>query len=442
MSEVYQFAEGFQLKILAMMARDKSFYASYRDVLQPKYFRKDVHIDVARILHDFYEDELVRAQHKKTPINAPSVEVLFEEIRKLLKNNEKKSKLRHQYEDCIADIVDVDLSDAEYIKDSVVKFGKDSAMRHAIMDSVNDLEKGDFDTIYERIGEALRIGDDLSDLGVDFFEEASERIEQYQKGGDGTRRIPTGLSGIDKVTRGGLGNGELGVVIAPPNRGKSFALINIGAGAIMEGYNVVHYTLEMPERQVAKRYDNRLIKRDLDYMKDNPEKTLMALMNIQKINKGKLIIKKYKTNECSVNSIRSHLTRLKMEKGFVPDLIIVDYGDLLQPRRTYSDKRFELESIYLDLRDLGDEFSCPVWTASQANRGALDKKIITLADLAEAFNKANIADFMVALCQTVEEKRDLIMRWHIAKFRDGEANITLDGDIDYGTAVMTAILNN
>ncbi|MNW18658.1 hypothetical protein D3C71_2183110 [compost metagenome] len=62
--------------------------------------------------------------------------------------------------------------------------------------------------------------------------------------------------------------------------------------------------------------------------------------------------------------------------------------------------------------------------------------------MAEAFNKANIADFMVALCQTVEEKRDLIMRWHIAKFRDGEANITLDGDIDYGTAVMTAILNN
>ncbi|MNI30616.1 replicative DNA helicase [compost metagenome] len=207
----------------------------------------------------------------------------------------------------------------------------------------------------------------------------------------------------------------------------------------MEGYNVVHYTLEMPEKQVARRYDNRMMKKDFQYLKDNSSKVLAAIKSIHKIHKGKLVIKKYRTSEATVDTIRSHLTRLKMEKGFVPDVIIVDYADLLSPRRTYSDKRFELESIYLDLRDLGSEFGCAVWTASQANRGALEKKVITLGDLAEAFNKANIADFMVALCQTTEEKEDGIMRWHVAKHRDGEANITLDGDIEYATATMTAM---
>lgn len=437
MSEVYQFAEGFQLKILALMARDKSFYAAYRDVLHPKYFRKDVHIDFARILHDFYEVELKRSQTKKTPISAPTPEVLWEEMQKLVRNNEKKKKIRHEYEDCIADIIEVDLSDAEYIKDSVVKFGKDAAMRHAILESVDHLEKGDFESINEIVGKALMVGDDLSDLGTDYFETAKERTELYAKGTDGVRRIPTGLAGLDKVLHGGLGDGELGVVIAPPNRGKSFALVNIGAGALLEGYNVVHYTLEMPEKQVAKRYDNRMTKKDIGYIKENADKILQSLMNIQQHNKGKLIIKKYKTKGCTVDTIRSHLTRLKMEKGFVPDLIIIDYGDLVEPRRNYSDKRFELESVYLDLRDLGDEFGCPVWTASQANRGALDKSVITIADLAEAFNKANIADFMAALCQTTEEKEEGTMRWHIAKHRDGEANITLDGDIDYPTAVMS-----
>ena len=195
----------------------------------------------------------------------------------------------------------------------------------------------------------------------------------------------------------------------------------------------------MPEKQVAKRYDNRLIKKDFNYLREHSNKALTALMNLHKHMKGELIIKKYRTNECSVDTIRSHLTRLYIEKGFKPDVIIVDYADLLKPRRSYSDKRFELESIYLDLRDLGDEYKCPVWTASQANRGALDKKVITIADLAEAFNKANIADFMVALCQTVEEKRDGIMRWHVAKHRDGEANMTLEGDIDYVTAFMTVM---
>lgn len=218
---------------------------------------------------------------------------------------------------------------------------------------------------------------------------------------------------------------------------KSIALINMGAGAVLEGHNVVHYTLEMPERQVENRYDNRFTRKTLDYLKGNANKSLTAIMNIQKMMKGKLIIKRYRSNECTVDTLRSHLTRLHMESGFKPDLIIVDYGDLVQPRKSYKDKRFELESVYLDLRDLGAEYDCPVWTASQTNRGGLDKKVITIADLAEAFNKANIADFMVALCQTIEEKDDGEMRWHAAKNRGGVANITLDGDIDYPTMTMT-----
>lgn len=443
MSEVYQFADGFQLKILALMARDKGAYISYRDVLKPKYFRKDVHIDLARVLHEYYEGEMQRAKIKGTDINAPTIEVLWEEVRKMTATNAKKAKIKEQYQDCVVDMTQVDLSDAEYIKENLVKFGKDAAIEHAILESVDEIEKGrtsgvvDYAKIEERISTAIRVGEDISDLGMNYFEKAEERMENYAKGIDGVERITTGMPGMNKVMKGGLGRGELGVVIAPPNRGKSFALTNLGAAPVLEGLNVVHYTLEMPEPQVAKRYDNRLLRKDFNYLKENSSKAFQALVNMQKLTKGELIIKKYRTNEATVNTLRSHLTRLHMESGFKPDMIIVDYADLLQPLRTYADKRFELESIYLDLRDMGSEFNCPVWTASQANRGALDKKVITIGDLAEAFNKANIADFMVALCQTTEEKQDGIMRWHIAKQRDGEANITLEGDIDYLTAFMT-----
>jgi len=192
----------------------------------------------------------------------------------------------------------------------------------------------------------------------------------------------------------------------------------------------------MPEKQVSTRYDCRLTKKDFDYIKTNTSKVLTALLNVQKIYKGRLFIKKFRTSEASVNALRSHLTQLEVEKNFRPDLIIIDYADLMQPRRNYSDKRFELESIYLDIRDLADEYHCPVWTASQSTRSSVDKKVITIADLAEAFNKAMIADFMVALCQTVEEKADGNMRFYVSKNRTGIANVTLDGDIDYPTATM------
>jgi replicative DNA helicase len=438
-SEVYEFAEGFQLKILASMARDRSFFITYQEILEPKYFRKDIHIDMARILHDYYEQEMARAKKKSTDVNPPTLEVLFEEVRKLTKNP-KKAQIRDQYQDAIVDMVELDLSDIEYVKDSVISFGRQAAMQHAILESVDILESGkeeDFAKIEEKIRHALSVGEDIEDLGTDYFEEAEQRTQEYATGTDGTRRVPTGLEGVDKVMKGGLGDGELGVIIAPPNRGKSIALTNIGAGAVLTGHNVFHYTLEMPERQVSKRYDLRMTNKNFDYLRENASKVLTAIHNIQKIHKGHLIIKKYRTNEATVNTIRSHITRTYMEKGIKPDLLIVDYADLLTPTRSYSDKRFELESIYLALRDLGDEFGCPVWTASQASRGALDKKIITIADLAEAFLKANIADFMVALCQTIEEKDDGIMRWHVAKHRDGEASMTLDGDVVYETSKMS-----
>ncbi len=443
MATVYEFSETFQLKILAIMAREPATFVSYQEVFKPQYFKKDVHIETARMIIDHYEREMQRAKLKGTPIEAPTLEVFFEEIRKLTKKNKKKYELRDQYHDAIVDMLEEDLTDREYVKENIVQFGREQAMKLAILESADDLEKGteDYSKIEERVSEAIRVGEDMSDLGTDYFddEEIDKRAENYEAGVDGVRRIPTGMTGMDQIMKGGLGDGELGVVIAPPNRGKSFMLTNIGAGAVLEGFNVAHYTLEMPEKQVAKRYDNRMTKKDFAFLKENSSKFAQSIKAIKKHMNGKLIIKKYASNMCNINTIRSHLTRLKMEKGFVPDLIVIDYGDLVQPRRNYSDKRFELESVYLDLRDLGDEYQCPVWTASQANRGALDKKVITIGDLAEAFNKANIADFMVALCQTVEEKEDGEMRFHVAKQRDGEANITLEGDINYSTAEINIL---
>ena len=442
MAEQYDFSDEFQKKILALIARDKGTFIAYKEVVKPMYFRKSIHIDLCRIIHEHYDKETSRASIKKTPINPPTLEVLWEEVRKLCSNNKNKENIKDQYNECILDMYEASLGDAEYIKENLVAFGKRSAIERAILQSVEDIEKHDYSRIEERIRTALSVGDHIEDNGVDYWGDAENRIVRYSSGTDGVRRIPTGLSGIDKVMHGGLGNGELGVIIAPPNRGKSFGLINIGAGAVSEGYNVAHFSLEMPEAQVTKRYDERLLHKDFDYLKSNSNKVLLALQNMQKLNHGKLKIKRFPARSCNINSIRAQLTRWAIDDGFVPDEIIIDYGDIVQPLRNYTDKRFETESVYLDMRDLAIEYDCPVWTASQTNRDGLNKKIVTIADLAEAFNKANHADAMLALCQTDEEKEDGVMRWHVAKQRDGKAGITIDGYIDYDTSTMEAYDSN
>lgn len=438
MAQQYEFSDEFQLKILSLISRDKGTFIAYKDVLKPMYFRKSIHIDLCRMIHEHYDREMSRASLKGTPVNPPTREVLWEEIRKLCSNNAGKANIKDQYEDCVLDMYDASLGDAEYIKENLVEFGKQSAIERAILQSVDDIQKRDYSKIEDRIRAALSVGDNIEDNGVDYWEDSESRIRRYEQGTDGVRRIPTGLIGIDKVMKGGLGDGELGVIIAPPNRGKSFALINIGAGAVSEGFNVAHFSLEMPEMQVSKRYDERLLNKNFEYLKNNANKVLMALQNMQKLNHGRLKIKRFPARSCNINSIKAQLTRWAIDDNFNPDLIVIDYGDIVQPLRNYSDKRFETESVYLDMRDLAIEYKCPVWTASQTNRDGLNKKIITIADLAEAFNKAHHADAMMALCQTEEEKLDGIMRWHVAKQRDGKAGITIDGDIDYDTATMKA----
>ena len=149
------------------------------------------------------------------------------------------------------------------------------------------------------------------------------------------------------------------------------------------------------------------------------------------MNRGELIVKEYPTRTCTVNTIRSLLTKLKTSNGFTPDLLVLDYPDIMKPTRDYGEKRHELELLYEEVRAMAQEFDMAVWGASQTNRAALSKKVVTIADLAESFGKAAVADFMIALSQTKEEKRNNEVRYYIAKNRNGTSDETVHCDIFY-----------
>ena len=133
---------------------------------------------------------------------------------------------------------------------------------------------------------------------------------------------------------------------------------------------------------------------------------------------GRLIVKEYPTKSASTNTIRSHLTKLK-KRGTIPGMIIVDYGDLLKPVVIRKEKRNELESIYEELRALSTEFECPIWTASQTNRSGLNAEVITMEQISEAFNKCFVADFIMSVSRTVEDKQNNTGKIFIAKNRNG-----------------------
>lgn len=299
-------------------------------------------------------------------------------------------------------------TDIEYIKDTSLDFCKKQNLKSAMVKSIGLLQSSSFDEISQVINDSLKLGMD-NEEGYDWKRDFEERFKPKFR-----NPITSGWDLIDNLCKGGLGQKELGVVIAPTGAGKSMALVHLGTQALREGKTVVHYTLELQDTVVASRYDSCLTKIPLQNLTSFKEKIYEEVQEIE----GRLIVKEYPTKSASTQTIRNHLEKLRM-RNIEVDMIIIDYGDLLRPVRYQKEKRNELESIYEELRGLASEYEAPVWTASQTNRSGLNAEVITMESISEAFNKCFVADFIFSISRTIEDKTANGGRLFVAKNRNG-----------------------
>jgi replicative DNA helicase len=426
----FKFTLAIQEKILMILWTDVKSYNIYRECIKPQYFQKAVHIDICRIIFDYWDKY-------DCP---PTKEVLDEEIQNLVSRSKAKQKVESDYYSCVKKMSEMDINDYDYIRDKILDFGKKQAMIEAIMESAEIIEENKpekYDQIDTIIRKAQMVGEDTTDLGVDYWENFTERLESYNDEEDVIERFPTGMNALDTALKGGLGRTEMGVCLAPPGRGKTSFLTNCGVNGLRAGKNVVHFSLENNEKQIIRNYDTAMLRHGVEYIQENTESCSTALGRIKDFGAGRLYVKKYPTKYASVSTIKMYLNRIMVAYGFKPDIIIIDYGALLKPMQTYADKRNTLEGNYEDMRALADEYNVALWTAAQGNRASLSKKIVTMEDLAEAFAIANIADVMVALCQTIRERSMGKLRAFLTKNRDGVGEVLLSGTIDYPSKRIT-----
>ena len=271
------------------------------------------------------------------------------------------------------------------------------------------------DEIAKIINDAIKLGD-VTDFGYDYLKDFEKRFEIKAR-----NPTTTGWQEIDQICQGGLGVGELGVIIAPTGAGKSMVLVHLGAQALKLGKTVVYYSLELGDVVIGQRFDSCLTKIPLSQLKNFKEEIYEKVQDLE----GTLIVKEYPTKSASTNTIKAHLSRL-IKRGIEPGMVIVDYADLLRPVVVRKEKRTELESIYEELRGLSNEFNCPVWTASQTNRSGLNAEVVTMEQISEAFNKCFVADFICTLSRTIEDKQNNKAKMFIAKNRNGPDGMVYD----------------
>jgi len=202
----------------------------------------------------------------------------------------------------------------------------------------------------------------------------------------------------------------------------------MGANAMRHGKNVIHYTFELTETDVGLRYDSNLCNIASNEVLDRKDEVI----NYYKDNGselGRLVIKEYPTGTATVNTLRSHIEKL-MLKGFIPQLVVVDYADVMRSSRKMDSLRHELKLVYEELRNLSMDLGVPVWTASQANRDAANSEVVGLENMSEAYGKAMVADIVLSLSRKPTEKALGTGRLFVAKNRAGRDGILFPINID------------
>jgi len=396
-----KFGSEFQVKCISGLVSDRPFIERISDIVEADFFESDAHQWIVKESIKYFNEyrDLPTLNVFKVKLEVVTNEVLKKSIVDNLKSIYQK----------------MNDGDLKFIKEEFLEFCINQKLKNAIMESVDYLKIGQYEKIKTKFDEALKAGMERN-IGHDYGEDVEKRMTVMARSS-----INTKWEVIDGLMDGGLGPGELGIITACAGSGKSWVLCKLGAEAMKQGKNVVHFTLELNENYVGLRYDACFTGIDFQNIRNNISTVREKIAQVP----GKLIIKYFPIKTVSAHSLKAHCERLAM-LGTKVDMIIVDYADILRPINSDRNSNSYQEA------GVAGELQVPIWSASQSNRAAMDEDIIQANNISDSYRKIMTADFVMSLSRKVNDKVSNTARFHIIKNRFGPDGLTFPSKMNAG----------
>jgi replicative DNA helicase len=352
--------------------------------------------------------------------------------------------------------------------DELKKFVLTVEAQKTLENALDKIEKNDIEGAYKEFSLAGRKKENVetykSSKWIEEFEERQTQRKKEKENPELVTRIPTGINKIDKILNGGIQKGELGLVMATTSQGKSSLLTNFAYIAVANKYKVVYFTFEMSIKQIAMRQDARWLKIDYDkfktynFTKEEKNYIKRRLKKARKKYLNSLRIAYYPMGKPSIESLYKVLDDYYEEDKFVPDLVIIDSPDHMRSVKNQKEIRIEQKLVYQDCKALADDYA--VWVSTHAGR-EWKKKIATSEAAGESYDKSRIADIVLTLNtpdknsrttklpfddefdddeESILEPGHRFIEFYLAKYRDGEARISIPIDSNFKQYVFTEIL--
>lgn len=375
--------------ILSNLIKDEKFLVKTIPYIQAEYFEDRGEKIVFKKIEDFAD------KYKKSP----TIKELLVEI------NQDRTIEEGLYVSVKEVMERLDL-DEDYDNDWLIekseKFCQEMALKLAIHKSIDIFDGTEKNlpksAIPQILTNALGVSFD-SYLGHNYLEDFEKRYDFYHKQ---EYKIPFDIEYLNQITRGGVSSKTLNVLMASTGIGKTLCLCHFAANYMVEGKNVLYITLEMSEEFIGQRIDANLMDVPVEEIEILPREEYMKKAKyIRSLQPGKLVIKEYPTAACNINHIRNFVNELALKERFVPDVIIIDYINIMCPVRFKGGRSIGMyeyvKAVTEEVRGFAVEKDLPIWSATQTNRTGSDSSDPDMTDVSESFGLPQTLDLFLVL---------------------------------------------
>jgi len=427
----FSFTPAFQVSVISYLFNDATLFRRFTKYIQVSYFTEFQFRDIIEIAMKFFEkyDEV------------PSKTSLLNELNTTcIRTNGRTTIL--DYQNYVNEIYEFDFNE-EYVKDEILQFVKIQAVYAGLKQAYMTMQDGK--KVLDIITESVSIGNKIVfDGGYDYKKEVPSRIKRLEQGIRTPNQVPIGMIDLDRVTKGGIGSGELGVVIGQTGIGKSIFLCNVAIGACMIGKKVFYGTMESGVESLAGRIDGQVSKYTAEEMALKTDKLTTSIMRLS----GELKMKEFPQGATTPSDIANYVNDL-IANGYKPDIIVLDYIGIMASEKRFKDLRHAIQNICQNIvGKIAKRFKVPVWSAHQSSEvvqetdiGKLQaqpqkqkgNRVIGISGIAEAkVALSSECDFLISLNQDAIEKSQVPegLRIHVMKNRLGPTGGTFHMNID------------
>jgi replicative DNA helicase len=398
----------FQLQLLNQIIVDKDFSHSILDVIENGYFENKYFKIIIQMVKEYY------FKYEHTPS--------FETLDQITKSELQQAIASKIVLDTIKKIKDAPIDGVAFVQEKALKFCKQEEVVKVMGKAQKIIDGGEFesyDTIEQMFREALQVGaKDTSSMDV--FSNIEQVLED-----DYRHPIPMGIPGIDRLLKGGLAKGEIGVILAPTGVGKSTILTKMANHAFNLGFNVLQIFFEDNPKIIQRKHYTLWTKIHPDDLSEKREEVTRRVREIEESMPNKLIMKKLPSDTLTMLQIKSQIRKM-VSDGIKIDMVVLDYIDCVVPDKNLGDEWKSEGSVMRAFEAMCHEMDLVGWTATQGNRASISSEVVTTDQMGGSIKKAQVGHVIISVAKTLQQKELKLATIAITKSRIGDDGVIFE----------------